>query len=291
MIPQSVRLGAPDYPQFLASITGAPSPIHVIGRIPDVSGLAIVGSRRPTAYGLRMARLLAAEAAKAGIPTVSGLARGVDTEVHRSTLDHGGRTWAVLGSGLGKIYPPENAGLADEIVQKGGAILSEFDFDEAPMNYHFPRRNRIISGLACATIVVEGDHKSGAMITAKTALDQGREVLAVPGPADSRLSEGPLSLLKSGAAMVRNWADVLEAVPMLAKIKSEDSAIACINAPEPPGGEDERKVAALLGSGETTWDELFEKSRLPVDRLAAALLELEMSGHIRSCPGQRYAKN
>lgn len=290
---RDIEQGSPDFPELLASIPDAPRLLHVAGEVPCSGGVAIVGSRRPTAYGLRMARLLASAAAKAGVPTVSGLARGIDTEVHRATLDCGGTTWAILGSGLGKIYPSENVGLAESIVSQGGSLISEFELDDGPLREHFPKRNRIISGLAWATIVVEGDMKSGSLITAKAAADQGRDVLAVPGPADSRLSEGPLSLIKAGAPMAMRWQDVLEASPVLAaqvktmrEEKGDDLAKEAAALDEEQG-----RVVELLGAGETPWEELFARAQLPVERLAEVLLELEMEGRIRSCPGQRYAKN
>ena len=287
----TLRPGDPAYPHLLSSIFDPPKSLSVWGRIPDTGGLAIVGARRASTYGLRMARLLARRCAQAGIPTVSGLARGIDTAVAEGTLEGAGAHWAILGSGLSKIYPAENAALAERIVEQGGAILSEFGLSDAPLRGHFPQRNRIISGLSWATLVVEGDEDSGALITADFATQEGREVLAVPGPVDSRLSRAPLKLIRNGAAIVACWEDVLEAVPQLAACARRPAEEAVEAASEENGLlADQRRVMRLLGTGETAWEELFETARLPVDRLAVVLLELEMEGRIRSCPGQRYAK-
>jgi DNA processing protein len=266
------------FPPLLASIAGAPRELHVRGTLPEEGGLAIVGTRTPTLYGLRMAREFATASAKAGIGTISGLARGIDTEVHRSTLAAGGRTWAVLAGGLDRVYPRENEELAEEIVAAGGGVLCEVPAGAPPLKHHFRERNRIISGLAWATVVVEGDVTSGALITAKHAGDQGREVLAVPGPADSPMSRGPLKLLRQGAAMACGWADVEAALP--AGVRAPDCALT----------EDERRVLGLMGRGDALLDELLERTGFASDRLSLALLELEMKGQIRSCPGQRYAK-
>jgi DNA protecting protein DprA len=164
---QVLTLGRPGYPELLASIPDPPKVLYVRGRLPAAGALALVGSRRPSSYGLRTAKRLSADAARAGIVTVSGMARGIDTEVHRSTMAAQGVTWAVLGSGLDRIYPPENAVLAERIVAQGGALISEVPMSGPPLAANFPRRNRIISGLAWGTVVVEGDGKSGALIPAR----------------------------------------------------------------------------------------------------------------------------
>jgi DNA processing protein len=238
-----------------------------------------------------VAKRLSADAARSGIVTVSGMARGIDTEVHRSTMDAQGVTWAVLGSGLDRIYPPENADLAERIVAQGGALISEVPMSGRPLASNFPRRNRVISGLAWGTVVVEGDGKSGALITARCSAEQGREVLAVPGPVDSPMSEGPLRLIRDGAVMVRQWGDVLEALPLLAAAAQARPGKAEISdSDEVTLGPEERRILELIGAEETQLEELLTVSGLGLDRLAVALLSLEMKGRIRSCPGQRYAK-
>lgn len=288
---QVLTLGGPEYPQLLAAIPDPPKVLYVRGRLPTVGALALVGSRRPSSYGLRAAKRLSADAAGSGIVTVSGMARGIDTEVHRSTMEARGITWAVLGSGLDRIYPPENADLAERIVAQGGALVSEVPLSGPPLAANFPRRNRIISGLAWGTVVVEGGGKSGALITARCSAEQGREVLAVPGPVDSPMSEGPLGLIRDGAVMVRQWNDVLEALPLLAMEahdRFENKGV--LNSDETVLDPEERRIMELIGAEETQLEELLTVSGLGMDRLAAALLSLEMKERIRSCPGQRYAK-
>ncbi|HVE13613.1 MAG TPA: DNA-processing protein DprA [Elusimicrobiota bacterium] len=269
------------YPDLLASIHGAPRVLHVLGADPPERAVAVVGSRRPTPYGRRMARLLGRECAEAGVALVSGLARGVDSEAHSACAEAGGRTWAVLGSGLDRVYPSENAGLAREIVAAGGGLLSEYPPGTAPLAGHFPRRNRIISGLCFAVVVVEGDLRSGSLITAKEALEQGREVFAVPGPADAALSAGPNELLFNGAGLARCLADVLFACPPLAA--PEQGAAAA-------GSPEERKILELLGAHELGVDELLSETGWEPARLFQHLSVLESRDRIRRIPGQRYAR-
>ena len=202
-----------EYPELLRALSGAPQRLWVRGSLAPAPTVAGSGSRRRTPYGLRMARSLAAGLAEAGVTVVSGLARGIDTAGHEAALGAGGVSWAVLGSGLDRLYPPENAGLAAGLVAGGGAVLSEQPPGQGPRPGFFPARNRIISGLSWAVVVVEGDPKSGSLITARWAADQGREVLAVPGPADSVLSRGPLELLRAGARPAADAEDVLALLP------------------------------------------------------------------------------
>ncbi len=184
-------LGEAGYPALLASVRDAPVALYAWGRLDDLPAVAVVGSRAPTNYGRRMARRLAGDLARRRVAVVSGLARGIDAEAHEGALDAGGTTWAVLGSGLGQVYPPENRDLARRIVDEGGCLLSEFPLAEKPDRWRFPRRNRIVAGLSWATLIVEGRSKSGSLLTAQNAVEYGREVLAVPGPAGSPLSEAP----------------------------------------------------------------------------------------------------
>ncbi|MBI5245124.1 MAG: DNA-protecting protein DprA [Elusimicrobia bacterium] len=297
-----LRLNADeDYPELLRSIPDPPHMLHVRGRLkPGADALAIVGSRRPTPYGRRMARSLARECAQAGLVVVSGLARGIDTEAHEAALDAGGVTWAVLGSGLGRIYPKENEELAERVAQSGGAVLSEFPQDTGPLACHFPRRNRIISGLSWGVIVVEGDLKSGALITARCALSQGREVFAVPGPADSAMSEGPLDLIRQGAAMICRLEDALCELPSLRRSSApaaangknyhlsyngsvETELCSALN-------DDEGKIMSLLAGGSLSLEELADGTGWDAPGLIRALSELEGRGLISSVPGQRYAR-
>jgi DNA processing protein len=270
-------LGSELYPDLLASIPAPPAELQVRGSLPlSGLGLAIVGSRRPTLYGLRTARELAAACAGFGIPVVSGLARGIDAAAHAACLKAGGITWAVLGSGLDWVYPPEHAELARDIAASGGAVLSEFAAGTPPQAGNFPRRNRIISGLALGVVVVEGDLKSGALITAKAALEQGREVFAVPGPVDSPMSEGPHELLRQGACLLRRLEDALEALPQLGGAE---------------GSEEQGKIIELLGPHALSLDDLAGATGWGTPRLLRALGELELRDRVRTLPGQRYARN
>jgi len=203
------------FPAALASAPDAPIALYVRGAFEaaDAQAAAIVGTRHASAYGRRMARSIASSLARAGATVVSGLARGIDSEAHQGALAAGGRTIAVLGCGLGSVYPPENARLADRIARGAGAVISELPFDEPARPEHFPRRNRIISGLAWATVCVEASPTSGAINTCDWALGQGRVVGAIPGPADSALSKGPHALLRQGAMLVEDAADILEEIP------------------------------------------------------------------------------
>jgi DNA processing protein len=258
----------PGFPELLRCICDAPLVLYVWGRFePEKDALAFVGSRQPTPYGRRMTRQLVREAAARFVIT-SGLARGIDTEAHRTALDSGGTTWAVLGSGLGRLYPPENAALAREIASGGGCLLSEFPLDAPPLPGNFPRRNRIVAGLSWGTVVVEGRDKSGSLITARLAAQQGREVFAVPGPADSALSEAPLRLISQGARMARSMADIRKA----------------LLAPE------HEKILQLLGSETRSVAELGSESGLDISSLTQTLFELELQDLVEAVPGQRYAK-
>ena len=270
----------PDYPGSLRSIVDAPLVLYVWGTL-DASrdGLAIVGTRRPTPYGRRMARRLAQEACSRMV-IVSGLARGIDTEAHRAALEASGTTWAVLGSGLKTIYPPENAGLAHEIVSAGGCLLSEFPLDTQPLPGNFPRRNRIVAGLSWGTVVVEGLDKSGSLITARLACEQGRQVFAVPGPADSPLSDAPFRLITQGAQLIRSMADVWPDLPPGCQTRAEAVPISAAH----------KKILELLGSETRSLEELGCGSGLDVPQLSQALIEMELEDLVQAVPGQRYAK-
>lgn len=263
-----------EYPELLKALSGSPEALWVRGSLlPAAPAVAVVGSRRPTDYGRRMARVLAAGLARAGVTVVSGLARGIDAEAHAAALEAGGRTWAVLGSGLDRVYPAEHAALAGRIAEEGGAVLSELSPDAPPLRSHFPARNRIVSGLSWAVVVVEGDVKSGSLITARWAADQGREVLAVPGPADSALSAGPIELLRSGARPAADVSDVLAILPAWARAGGV------------PDGE---KILELLSPHALSLEELAEGTGWGLPRVLAALAELEAQGAVSALPGQHY---
>jgi DNA processing protein len=249
----------------------------------DPPAVALVGSRKCSYYGEKVARRLSADLAEAGISTVSGFARGIDSHVHDETLVHGGRTWAVLGSGLSVLYPSENKRLAERI-EASGALISEFPMKTTPFPANFPRRNRIIAGLSQGTVVIEGQIKSGALITARLAADAGREVYAVPGPITSALSAGPHYLLHMGAKMVTNVDDILEEIPGLADVSHQGSG----GAPgenNPGLTEEENRLLLFLGDVPVNKDVLALKIKKDPRDLAAVLLEMELRGLVRLLPG------
>ncbi len=286
-------LSPPDaaYPAQLAAVVR--EPISVIGAL-DVArpALAIVGTRRPTPFGVRMARALARDAAKAGWVVVSGLARGIDSEAHDACLAAGGTTWAVLGCGLDRIYPPENVGLARRIVDAGGCLISEFALGTPPLRHHFKRRNRIVSGLCWATIVVEGGPTSGAINTAHHAAEQGRGVYALLVPADSDMAAAPFQLLKEGAQPLRTladaWPDLCGYGGCAPQSSSTDSAP--VDSFGRPLSLVEQKILEYLGPDARTLEQVGQAAALDIVRLSTILLDMELNGLIQSLPGQRYAQ-
>ncbi len=286
--------GDEHYPQALADIADAPPLLWAIGDPALLSRpmLALVGARNASSLGTRMARSLAQELGGEGYVVVSGLARGVDTAAHLAALDTG--TVAVLAGGVDTIYPAENANLTHDIARKG-VILSEQPMGMTPQARHFPRRNRIISGLAQAVVVVEAAAKSGSLITARDALDQGRDVLAVPGhPFDARAA-GCNMLIRDGAQLVRNAADVIAALPARAPVQRD--LLADLPAPEtlpppPPQKRGLRETAALhqqilsrLGPSPVAEDQLIRDLSLPAGRVGPMLVDLEIDGKILRQPG------
>jgi len=279
--------GDPDYPVRLGEIASAPPVLYVRGALQaaDETAIAIVGARHATAYGEAMAGELAHELSRRGLTIVSGLARGIDAAAHRGAVEAGGRTLAVLGSGLDRIYPPEHQGLA-EAVATSGALLTEFPLGTAPLRPHFPRRNRIISGLSLGVVVVEAGVASGALITAHHALEQGREVYAVPGRVHARYSEGCHRLIKAGAKLVEGWEDVLS--ELLPSLRGRHAA------PKPPGpsppalSADEARIQEALRGGPVHIDVLIVGSGLGGGRTASVLVGLEMKGIIRQLPGTLF---
>jgi DNA processing protein len=280
--------GDPDYPTRLQEIPSAPPILYVRGSLEpgDGTAVAIVGARHATAYGEDMSRELGAELGRRGLTIVSGLARGIDAAAHRGALAAGARTLGVLGCGVDRIYPPEHEGLAAEVAARG-AVLSEFPLGTPPLRPHFPRRNRIISGLSLGVVVVEASVESGALITANHALEQGRDVFAVPGRVHARYSEGCNRLIKAGAILVSSWEDVLdELVPHLRRRERVASADASL--PELSTGE--RQVYELLGEGPLHIDVLIVRTTLASGRVASALSGLEMKGLVRQLPGKVFER-
>jgi DNA processing protein len=286
-----VARGTPEYPALLAEISDAPYLLYVRGTLTAADGnaVAVVGSRQCTEYGKRMASRLGAGLARAGCTVVSGLARGIDGAAHKAALQAGGRTLAVLAGGLSRIYPPEHKGLAEEVAGCG-ALLAESRMDQDPLAGLFPVRNRIISGLCKAVVVVEAAERSGALSTASHAGEQGRIVLAVPGPADSAASGGTHELIRKGAVLCRGVEDVLEELHGVSAMMQQPDAPPAPAGP-PPGLDDEqRRIWDALAEGPRHLDELVQLLGLGVPHLSGALMMLEMKKVVRRLPGNRYQR-
>jgi DNA processing protein len=282
---QVVSRNDPAYPRLLRVIADPPQTLYVRGALRDEDGLAvaIVGSRRASAYGLAVAEWLGRELASCGVTVISGLARGVDAAGHRGALAGAGRTIAVLGCGVDVIYPPEHRRLMAQIAE-AGAVVSEFPPGTPPLKHQFPRRNRLISGLALGVVVVEGREDSGAVITADFALDQGREVFAVPGSIFDATSRTPHRLLQQGATPVACVEDILDALG-LAALRPLSPA----GAPVATEGI-EARVYAQLDLQPRHPDALALRCRLPVAEVSRALTLLEVRGLARALPGRRYVR-
>lgn len=279
----------PGYPPLLATISSPPS-LHVRGSIidDDALAIAIVGSRRATAYGLEVAGRIAADLAARGVTIVSGLARGIDTAAHRGALAAGGRTLAVLGSGIDVIYPPENGSLAAEI-EAHGAIVSQFAPGTPPLPGYFPARNRTIAGLALGVVVVEATDRSGALITAGLAGDLGREVFAVPGRITSETSRGPNRLIQEGAKLVLEWTDIVQELPEEWRRLVRGALSETGDANRPADLSDDGRLLAHLAPDEPLHiEQLIDRTGIPAARIAAALLALELGGWARQLEGQRW---
>ena len=274
MIVRRLRRGEAGYPSLLRQIPDPPVSLWIRGdadvAVLSAPAVAIVGARACSGYGRSVARTLATEAVTAGAVVVSGLARGIDGEAHRGALAGGGRTVAVLGCGVDRDYPAAHAELARAIVANGGLVVSEYEPGVEPAPWRFPARNRVIAGLARATVVVEARERSGALITADFALEDGREVLAVPGEITSALSAGTNGLLRQGATPVTCAADVLDAIG----VEHSPAARAA------PGGPEAAAVVQALASGAETPDALVRATALPAGVVAATLVELELAGAV-----------
>jgi DNA processing protein len=281
----------PEYPEALREIFDPPYVLYGAGR-PEVlrePSVAVVGARRPTPYGRAVAEKLGRDLAASGLVVVSGLARGIDSIAHWGALESG-RTVAVLGSGLDDVYPPENKGLFRKVAETG-AVITEFPPRMPPLGFHFPLRNRIISGLSLATLVVEATRQSGSLITARLALEQNRDVMAVPGNLTSELSRGANWLIKSGAKLVETWEDVVEELPSplrerLLAPKAEEKRTMPAMSPE------ERKVFDRLSPDALTHiDALVEETDASVSEMLGLLLSLELKGLVRQVPGKHFQRS
>ncbi|MEE9613537.1 MAG: DNA-processing protein DprA [Thermodesulfobacteriota bacterium] len=280
-----------EYPEPLRHIHNPPLFLYLKGTPYDreLPVVAVVGTRRATHYGLRMAAAVSRDLARAGVVVISGMARGCDSAAHRGALDGGGgggKTAAVLGTGIDRVYPGENEGLYNEIAAKG-LLISEFPFGTPPLAQNFPRRNRIISGLALGVLVVEAPARSGAMMTARLALDEGREVFSLPGKATSEKSAGANKLIKDGASLVENADDILNALSLaVPERKPERPAAPAADALGPEGSA----IMALLGDEPLHIDRIAERAGMPVQKASATLLEMELKGFVEQQPGKLFFK-
>ncbi len=283
-----LTLADPGYPPLLREIPAPPPVLFVLGDVAALGSLqvAIVGSRNPTPPGQRTSREFAAALAASGITVTSGLALGIDAASHRGAIDGGGRTVAVVGTGLDQVYPRRHADLMAEVVE-AGAVVSEFPVGTPPLPAHFPRRNRIISGLSTGTLVVEASLRSGSLITAKAALEQGREVFAIPGSIHNPMARGCHALIKDGAKLVENVADILEELAGFAVAwQPSDGSRPAADRPE--------SAAALLlkyvAWEPTSVDTLVTASGMSAEEVAYLLLDLELKGYVASTPTGCYCR-
>lgn len=280
-----LSLQDPDYPPLLAAIYDPPPFLYVKGdpRIPNPYPIAVVGSRRASHYGRTVAARLSRELAEQGMTIVSGFARGIDALAHCAALAAGARTIAVLGTGIDRIYPSEHRRLFDEIAEQG-LIVSEFPLGAAPEAHHFPQRNRVISGLSVGCLVVEATLESGSLITARSALEQGREVFAVPGSILSETTAGTHQLIRSGAKLVERVEDILEEIlPQMRRLPRESAFAPVLE------GE-EKKLYDLLGFEPKHIDQLIQESALSTAAVSGVLLSLELRGIARQLTGKFYVR-
>jgi DNA processing protein len=280
------------YPALLRQISIPPPVIYLRGNLTpeDEKSLSIVGCRKPSMYGKEAALQFARSLAEVGFTVVSGLARGIDAQAHQGALDSGGRTIAVLAHGLDRVYPEEHRDLHDLIV-KSGAVISEFPLGTSPMKENFPRRNRLISGLSLGVLVVEAGVKSGALITARWAAEQGREVFAVPGKYDSPTSQGTHGLIQDGAKLVMNLRDILEEFSLA---HEEGGLIATgvgLESRLPVLTQEQLKIYHALHAGACHVDQLAAECGQPVSKLLSELLRLELDGWVQPTPGGFYTWN
>lgn len=293
----------PSYPPRLKEIYDPPLVLYVRGNVDLLTkpGIAMVGTRHPTPYGSGMAERLACDLAVHGLVIISGMARGVDTASHRGAIAAKGKTLAVFGTGVDVIYPKENSRLSEQILALGGALISEFPLGTFAAPQNFPIRNRILSGMSVGVLVVEAAEYSGTRITARCALEQNRDVFAVPGNVTNKNSWGPNTLIKQGARLVATWEDVWEELPTEVRL-----ALTPATSPESPGASSaslfpeeglpphEKRILSLLKADEATHiDELVERleTEMSSSEIFAALFELELAGKIRQMPGKNFVKS
>lgn len=285
--------GRSGYPSLLGEIPDPPTVLYLRGsfEVQDELSIALVGTRHASAYGRRIAERLASGLSRCGVTIVSGLARGIDAVAHRAALEAGGRTIAVLANGLKHLYPPEHRRLADQVAESG-ALVSEAGLEAKPRRGAFPRRNRIISGLSLGVVVVEAAQSSGALITARHAAEQGREVFAVPGPVDTRSSRGCHQLLRDGAKLVESVEDILEEIGPLTMPVMRPDGLCIHQVRELQLNPQEQSVLHAIPSlaDGCTVDTVIQASGLPVHRVLATLTVLETRHLIRRLSGDRVTR-
>src|SRR5213596_2747527 len=281
---------SPSYPKSLREIHAPPIVLYVWGDLQerDHHAIGIIGARRTTHYGMESAKKLAYQLAYAGLTVISGLARGIDTASHQGALAAKGRTIAVIGSGLAKLYPPENAALAEKIRAGNGAIVSEFSMGIEPDRQTFPMRNRIISGWSHGILVVEAGLNSGALITAAQALEQGRSVYAVPGHINAPSAMGSNRLIQQGAKLVMDASDILDDLQILLP-ESQPMLQAGVRA-LPALSDDERRVYDAIRATETSIDDIATEAELPSGTVSSTLLRLELKRLVKQLPGKYFVK-
>jgi DNA processing protein len=297
-----ISLSDPEYPSRLKEIYDPPVILFVKGSVEVLAqpGIAMVGTRHPTPYGSGMAERLSTDLAARGLVIISGLARGIDTMSHRGSVAAKGKTVAVLGTGIDVMYPKENTRLTEQIIALGGALISEFPVGTSPAPQNFPIRNRIISGMSVGVLVVEAAEYSGTRITSRCALEQNRDVYAVPGNVTNKSSWGPNTLIKQGAKLVATWEDVWEELPTdiqvaLSAVHPESSEPETASLfPDEVKSPHEKKILKLLKPDESTHiDQIVEllENELSSSEIFAALFELELNGKIRQLPGKNFVKS
>lgn len=286
-----IFLDSPGYPRLLKEIFDPPQVLYVKGKLePYALNIAVVGSRLASIYGLKMAEQFSYQLGSLGLTIVSGLARGIDSAAHKGALKAKARTVAVLGSGLSRIYPPENKKLFDEICEKGAAI-SEFPMNAGPLAGNFPRRNRIISGLSSGVLVVEAARRSGALITANCALEQGRDVFAIPGKADSATSWGSNQLIKDGAKLVDNIEEIISELDLGARVLRDSFKSEVGNNNNTALCEEELSVLRAISSEPISFDDISKNCNMITAQILGCLTKLEIKGFIKQLPGKIFILN
>jgi len=285
-----ITLDDAEYPENLKNIPSPPLVLYVKGELEKEDNLSvgIVGSRKASYYGLSSAEKFSAELAQCGLTIVSGMARGIDTAAHRGALKAGGRTIAIIGSGFKNIYPEENIKLAEEIADHG-AVISEFSLNTEPLRENFPRRNRVISGLSLGVLVVEAAKNSGALITADFALEQGREVFALPGKIDSDSSFGTNNLIKQGAKLVTVKEDILEELALPLAVNLSTTTVK--NRLKQDASSEDAHLYSLISHEPVCFDEVLEKSSLNISQVYEILLRLQMKKLVKQLPGKQLIRS